>query len=297
MTALQRREDAAHPSADIRGGKALNLWRDATGIRRTWLDHGLSTRPADRLTAERSLIAIYAKAGRPRPGFVWVDSPGRAMALVAGRPTLQELSGRLRDPDPHRPPPRASDVAMAASRLRAALNARVHADPGVPKERKGKSREHWPPLPPLEALNAGVPLGVVLRQGVHDSLHRSLAHGFRAHVLSGLRTLGGGPVPVCWYGQQDAAWIAYYDVLHRLGLARFGPAEFEHLGHWAALARSCGWWWPGDDVCVVVERPELVRTEAVPGSWHDEVRLRPDGVRYRDGWSPATGALMDAAAA
>jgi hypothetical protein len=52
------------------------------------------------------------------------------------------------------------------------------------------------------------------------------------------------------------------------------------------LARSCGWWWPGEDVCVVVDRPELAGTEPLPGTWHEEVRLRRGGVRYRDGWHP-----------
>jgi hypothetical protein len=91
---------------------------------------------------------------------------------------------------------------------------------------------------------------------------------------------------VCWYGQQDASWVAYYDTLHRLGLARYGPDEAEHLDAWADLARSCGWWWPGEDVCVVVERPQAVRTEPVPGAVHDQIRLQPRGVRYRDGWQP-----------
>ena len=26
-----------------------------------------------------------------------------------------------------------------------------------------------------------------------------------------------GRVPICWYGQQDASWIAHHDVLRRLG--------------------------------------------------------------------------------
>jgi hypothetical protein len=50
------------------------------------------------------------------------------------------------------------------------------------------------------------------------------------------------------------------------------------------LADSAGWWWPDEDVCVVVDRPAAVRTEAVPGGWNEEVRL--EGVRYRDGWCP-----------
>ncbi len=111
---------------------------------------------------------------------------------------------------------------------------------------------------PWPVRAAGVPLGVVLYQGIRTAIHRSLANGFRTPIHNALAD--GGPLPACWYGQQDAAW--------------------------AALARSCGWWWSGENVCVGVDRPELVRTEPVPGTWHDEVRLRRDGVRYRDGWHP-----------
>lgn len=98
-----------------------------------------------------------------------------------------------------------------------------------------------------------------------------------------------GSLPVAWYGQQEAHWIAYYDALRRLGLARYGPADNDHLDEWATLARSCGWWWPGEDLCVVVERPAVVRTEPIAGGWHDEVRLsrgRRPAVEYRDGWHP-----------
>jgi len=49
------------------------------------------------------------------------------------------------------------------------------------------------------------------------------------------------------YGQQDSHWIAYYDVLRRLGLARYRSADDKQFEEWATLARSCGWWWPGED--------------------------------------------------
>jgi hypothetical protein len=52
------------------------------------------------------------------------------------------------------------------------------------------------------------------------------------------------------------------------------------------LTRSCGWWWPGEEVYVVVERPEILCTEPVPGTWHDEIRVQPGGMTYRDGWRP-----------
>lgn len=278
-----RRDDAADAVAAVRSKSAHDSWREAVKIRQEWLGHGLSTQPADRRTAEHGLTLIYARISRPKPRFVWVDSPAQAIPLVAGLPTLGRLYEWIRDPRPRGTPPLASDLAMVAARLRGALSARVlHNDPELSAARKGKRGEPWPELPPLRALDTGVPLGVVLHQGIRTALHRSLAHGFRLPVRETLT----GPVPTCWYGQQDAAWIAYYDALHRLGLASYGPDDLDHLGDWAALARSCGWWWPGEDVCVVVERPERAGTEPVPGTWHDEVRLRPGGVRYRDGWHP-----------
>ena len=283
MIAPARRNDAATPPVASPSTSAHGLWQEAVQIRQEWLDHGLSTRPADRATAERSLTAIYARLSRPQPRFEWVDSPAKALSLVVGGPTLDELYRWIRDPRPPGAPPLASDLAMIASRLRGALSAGVvHADPELSPPRRSKSKDPWPELPPRDAIDSGVPLSVVLHQGVRTALHRSLAHGFSLPIRAALTS--EAPVPVCWYGQQDASWVAYYDVLHRLGLAGCGPDEADHFGDWAALVRSCGWWWPGEDVCVVVERPETVRSEPVPGTWQGEVRLR--SARYRDGWQP-----------
>ena len=271
--------------ADFRGRNAPGLWQEVVKIRQEWLEVGLSTRLADRETAERSLAAIYARASRPQPRLEWVSSPAQAIPLTAGLPTLGQLYAWVRDPRPRGRPPLASDLAMVAGHLRGELSARVsHSDPELSPAGKGKKREPWPELPPPQAFEAGVPLGVVLHQGVRTALHRSLAHAIRAPVRTALAV--SGPLPVCWYGQHDAAWIAYYDVLHRLGLADYRPDDLDHLGDWAALARSCGWWWPGEDICIVTDRPEHLHTEPVPGAWHAEVRLRPDGIRYRDGWRP-----------
>lgn len=285
MTAPTRRY-AASSVADSRSSTAHGLWQDAIKIRQEWLDHGLSTQQADRRAAEHSLTMIYAKASRPRPRFEWVGSPAQALPFVAGWPTLDGLYAWIRDPHPRGKPPLVSDLAMSLGRLRAALSGGVfHADPELVPARQGKRGDPWPTLPPSRALDAGIPLGVVLHQGIRAALHRSLAQGFRAPVRA---VLSGGrdDLPMCWYGQQEASWIAYYDALHRLGLAEYRPDDLNHLGCWATLARSCGWWWASEELCVVVERPAAARTEPYPGTWHDEVRLAPDGLRYRDGWQP-----------
>ncbi|MDG4823846.1 hypothetical protein O7635_18475 [Asanoa sp. WMMD1127] len=265
-------------TAPARRGDAADIWREAVLIRREWLDHGLSGSPADRETAEHSVAGIYARIGRPRPQFEWVDSPAKALALVRGWPTLDDLYEWIRRPVG--PPVLASDVATVASRLRAALSAGVtHTDPELsPPRRPGKKQERWPELPPLDALARGVPLPVVLHQAVRGALHRSLGNGFRHPVRAAL----GPDTPVCWYGQQDACWIGYYDTLRRLGLAGWDADTSDHFGQWADLARATGWWWPGDELCVLVDRPARVRVAPVPGGWHDEVALTT--VEYRDGW-------------
>jgi hypothetical protein len=174
---------------------------------------------------------------------------------------------------------------MVAARLRRALSDGVaHADPDLTPVRQGRTKQPWPELPPLVALGRGVPLGVVLHQGIRVALHRSLVPGFCLPVRTALAR--SGSVPVCWYGQQDASWVGYYDALHRLGLARYSSDDADHFADWAALTRSCGWWWPDEDVCVVVERPARLHLEPVAGRPHEHRRLVPYGVEYRDGWRP-----------
>lgn len=270
---------------------AVERWRHAVEIRREWLATGLCAEPADRAAAEQCLTRIYARLSRTRPRFLWVESPHRAVPLLAGLPTLDDLRSWVRAKRPPGQPPLASDLAATLSRLRGALDeclTHPDLDPPAPRHKgAGLDKKSWFARPPEDDLAAGVPLREMLRHGVWAALQTSLAAGFAWPVRAALTT--AEPLPVCWYGQQDAGWIAYYDVARRLGLARFAAADQQHLDDWAGLARSCGWWWPGEQVCVVVERPAVVPTEPVPGGRHEQVRLRLDGRRrleYRDGWHP-----------
>jgi hypothetical protein len=152
---------------------------------------------------------------------------------------------------------------------------------------KRKPQEPWPVLPPGEAIDLAIPFLEILRQGVRAALYKSLAHGVYLPVRAALGE--GQPLPVSWYGQQEAHWIAYYDTCAQLGLARYTPADDHHLDDWATLARSCGWWWPGEDTCVVADRPTSVHIGQIPGTWHGEVRLHRDNgpaIEFRDGWHP-----------
>ncbi|MEU4244353.1 DUF6745 domain-containing protein [Actinoplanes sp. NPDC026619] len=264
-----------------------DLWVRAAEIRQEWLEIGLSTTPADRPATEEAISSIYARHGRARPAFVWVSSPAGALPHLAGLPTHQTLRSWVTDRRPPGRPPIASDIAAGLSRLRSSMMA-AYQEPAP--DRRPLQREKgkpWPLLPPDRALDAGLPFHELVRQGVEQALFRTLADGVYHPIRTALATLlpsaqARDMLPVGWYGHQDAAWIAHLDVLRRLRLIPAGAA-FET---WVSLARSGGWWWPGERQCVVAERPTAIRTEPVPGAWHDERQLHLSGpaVEYRDGW-------------
>jgi hypothetical protein len=64
--------------------------------RRTWLDVGLSTEPADRWTTEEVLAELYARHHRGRPAFRWFDSPHAALPHLRGLPAHDRLMVELR---------------------------------------------------------------------------------------------------------------------------------------------------------------------------------------------------------
>lgn len=264
MTATARRSAAAtltvRPPARI-----LELWHRAEPIRDEWLEVGKSTGPADRATTEHLIAGIYRRQHRRAPVFRWVDSPRQALPLLAGLPTHEVLQSWVLARRPQGTPPVASDIATGLAVLRGKLDdAATDPDLTATTKKPDKDEKHkpWPVLPPERAVEAGVPLREVLRQSLQVPLAAGLIWPVRS-ALGPLRTL-----PVCWYGQQDATWIGFYDMLRKLGLADFRPHDAAQLDEWAALARAAGWWWPGEDVCVLVERP---------------AQILPKRVGYRDG--------------
>lgn len=282
-----------------------DLWVRAAEIRQEWLEVGLSTAPTDHHATEEAIASLYTAHGRERPAFIRVASPAAALPHLTGLPTHRSLLAAAGSPRR----PVAGDIAVGLSRLRDAVLA-TYVEP--PPERPTMSRpkgKPWPQLPPEQALAAGLPFHELVRQGVAEALFRTLADGIYNPLRTALAPLLSpalAPVraredlPVGWYGSQDAAWIAHLDTLRRLRLVSVGPTPppdsdvsvvagdsvLAAFATWVTLARSGGWWWPGERHCVVVDRPAVIRTEPVPGAWHGERRLRPDApaVEYRDGW-------------
>lgn len=79
----------------------------------------------------------------------------------------------------------------------------------------------------------------------------------------------------CCYGLHDANWLSYYDFVAKLGVK--GTQYFDGM---MQMARSSGWWWPYENLCILTERPtELHRDNR--GRLHNETGM---AIKYPDGW-------------
>jgi hypothetical protein len=247
------------------------LWAEASEIRQEWLEIGLSTSPADRARTEEAISSLYAGHRRGRPSFVWLPSPAAAVPHLGELPTHRTLRSWISDRRPPGKPPIAGDLAAGLSRLRSAFAATYDEPPADRPALQRPKGKPWPTLPPERALEAGLPFHEILRQGVYESLFRTLTteicNPIRAAAFPAA-TPARDLLPVGWFGHQDAAWIAHLDVLRRLKLASAPPA----FDDWVTLAHAGGWWWPGERECVLVERPVVLRTT-------------PLTIKYPDGWS------------
>ena len=219
-----------------------------------WLCHALSTEPADREAAETAITTLYALTGEPPPEFVWVDSPQHAARIL--RPAVRTAG----------PPwPVESRIATLHYGTRDNLAQKVP----LPAFR-------WttqPPPPPSSLARA--------RNRVYVKLN-----AVRDSVAGVLKSELDVRVGLCWYGQQEADWIAFFQTCQLIGDVHFRQSDLDVLEILAAIAKSCGWWWPRDGTCVIAERPLAIRTE--PGGGEGTLRLHHESgpaVVYPDGWA------------
>ncbi|MGX9887649.1 DUF6745 domain-containing protein [Streptomyces sp. NPDC002276] len=246
-----------------------------------WRTHGLAARPADRPAAEAAVAALYRLIDAPAPEFVWAPSPAAALSLVHDDPhTFPPV--RFRGPNLPRYPqnwPPAAQLANLVQELRRSLDRAVGHT--LAENRGWQSH----PIPAERALAAGVAASALVDMIVGDALRTTLHTCVRTLIRAESMPTTGGTDGLTWYGQHDAHWIGHYDVYARLGLAAYLRPDAELLALLAELARSTGWWWPGEGRCVMAERPTEVHTEPLPNAHHGEVRLhRDDGpaVRFAD---------------
>jgi hypothetical protein len=103
----------------------------------------------------------------------------------------------------------------------------------------------------------------------------SVAEPLRAMMTINNGSLIGRQTWECGFGSHDAGWVSHYDFLRTIGVK-----GTESLDGITKLTKSCGWWWPYKDLCILTERPVSVKRDN-RGRLHNEKGMV---VRYADNW-------------
>ncbi|WP_242902784.1 DUF6745 domain-containing protein [Actinomadura terrae] len=227
--------------------------RDAAEIRTEWLGAALSTRPTDRPAAEAAISRLYRLIGLPPPRFHWVASPVTAIETVP--PGMRwRAAPRLGDVDKW---PIARMFCAARAALVIDLDSR-----------------------PSRALGAAETLA-------RTEVCFPVASSVRASLGTALRAALSSPVfrSSQWESALNPDWTSYHDAVRRMTGGGFTPEQDMALNLWSDAIRSCGPWWPHEELCIVSERPVALHME-VSGNTGEVRPHSEDGpaLRYADGW-------------
>jgi len=113
---------------------------------------------------------------------------------------------------------------------------------------------------------------------VGASVMASVGDSVGASVWNSVRDSARDSVWAACYGQHDAPWLGFYEYFRDVcGL----KLQTEKIAGLIQIARSAGWFWPYEKMCIVCERTSVVKQDS-------ENRIHcEDGpaIAYPDGWS------------
>ena len=83
-----------------------------------------------------------------------------------------------------------------------------------------------------------------------------------------------------WFnGQQDVYWIAFYDFCEEIGV-KFSEKITLGLEAWKKISKSCHWFYPFREFCIIVDKPYRLYRDA-EGRLHNDSGM---AIEYTDGW-------------
>jgi hypothetical protein len=234
---------------------------------------------------------MYAEIGEPPPKFLWVKSPATACLAIWA---IKRVAKDEKLGDSLWVSLRASLGVSLRDSLWASLGDSLGASLGV-SLRDSLGDSLWASLGVSLRASLGASLWASLRDSLGDSLRDSLGDSLWASLWASLGASLGDSLWASlgdslrdslskeWWGQNEVYWIAYYVFCRDVVGVQYDEKRSLQLDLWSEIAQSCGWWWPYRGLCIVSERPEVVRWET------DRERPRlhcGDGpaLRFRDGW-------------
>ncbi len=224
-------------------------------IRDRWLRVGLSTEPADRVTAEAGVRLAYERAGLVPPRLVvWLGSP---LAGVYGQALLRR--------DQVRDQVWAQVRGQVRDQVRAQVRDQVEAQVWGQVEAQVRDQV-WDQVGDQvwDQVEAQV------RAQVWDQVGGQVWDQVRAQVRDQVVDWGSGIV----WGSHDywTMWIATYSHL--------GIRDADRLDGLIQVAENAGWWWPLDGAVVLTERPCTLHRDPL-NRLHAETG---NAIEWPDGW-------------
>ena len=294
-------------------------------VRDEFLAAAVCTNPADRPAAEAAIRRLYELSRSRAPRFIWCESPAaahvalRVLAVDRAwlRPGGSVFPGRC-------PYPYTDQLHTHDRRCYPRAVGRLGRLPGEDGEEALRSLlerslgpKHYLALPMSQCVGM---LEALLQHDVYDiplqktdglignsaraSLQNSLPEVAWPASVKRLQRWEPGDrwlsaiefrekhylAPDAFRGlhsSQHYSEFLDWEASRRLGLVSYEALNNEWLDCWGTIARSCGWWWPFERVCVVSERPATIRVEYALGTNSGPVVPHcPDGpaIVFPDGW-------------
>ncbi len=294
--------------------------RELEQISESWRKLGLSTAVADRTTAESGLALAYQSAGLKSPTIrIWLNSP-RAGATAARLlksdldwPFQLDQGQRAVWDSVWQQSVSQIQLILGNERwqevrrtIRREADKKILDKYGQPIEKRVKELFAekmgiwvWKYLREMAGTSTFQQVRIDVEQRVKASVSDQVSHtvlneiyqelvpplrqqvwGAVAEPLRQMMTINNGVLVgqqtwECGFGNHDVGWLAYYVFLRQIGIKGIKPL----LGL-EKLTKSCGWWWPYENICLLTERPvELNRDNR--GRLHSETKM---AVKYADGW-------------
>ena len=211
--------------------------------RETFLGHGLSCEPADRPKAEDAVLRAYAGAGLPPPKvLVWMSSPFYGLLATYMLKSKKDFLASNGDGKSQTRIVKTKSVGQVRDQVRGQVGDQV-------------GDQVWDQV----------------RDQVWDQVRGQVWGQVWDQVRGQVRDL----LNTAGYGSHDAGWLSFYAFFRDV----CGLAVCKRLTPLIDLCASVGWLWPRRGVCVLTDRPALLRRD-------ERHRLHcADGpaLAYRDG--------------
>jgi hypothetical protein len=228
-------------------------------VRDEWLKIGLATGPADRGAAQAAIADAYRIAGLEPPSvWVWLDSPcaGCLCAWILAS-AGERLPNHIRTWARNRLGARVwNQMEQVWNQVGEQVHDQVYnldevwdqvtnqvGAPTVSEE----SELLWDPV--RDQLQIRV--WNQTYSEISDEISSRLLRVTRHHVLAKVRQQVYFQVVAAIKGQDDAAWLSFFDFFQRIGRLN----GLDQLTPILRAAAATSWWWPFAGACVISERP------------------------------------------